>query len=395
MIRFRFQILHYVIQCFPDTNIRIVIHAAVYFFIIHTHNGIIIAALCFLYGDIAVCYLKCKLCFVRFLLIFHSRLLDIVSRGVLPFSLCLFHLCKHLFPFLSEINNFVPVLYALRFRLLDTLSKSGIFRNFFLLLLSGSCLLNVFVLSFNQTEKSRPHFFIGNLLFGIPESDSHRIIPKHCNGIIFAYSHYPFISADKSLCKLLANILAAMHTAGYIIYFRLRHHAIAIQRFFARLESVDIPVLKKTIPQIFNLIPCKKLFRNQRCIVSFKELFFFIGKLHFRFVCFLRFFALQRPCKFRKLRKSKGIYKMGSIFPVLMQHHDVADGKGMSLVVCRVIYIKLFKDCFQRFPLRLSLQFGQFTHINQVVILPFNGIKIVLCNAHAFQCFRPLKAELS
>ena len=62
-----FQILHYVVKGFPDTDIRIVINTAVYLLIVCAHNGIVIAAVRFLYADEAVCYLKGKLCFRLFL----------------------------------------------------------------------------------------------------------------------------------------------------------------------------------------------------------------------------------------------------------------------------------------------------------------------------------------
>ena len=83
-----FQILHDFVDRFFDTDTGIVIYAAVYFLIIQAHNGIVIAALCFLDADVTVCYLKGKLCFLRFCLfrlqiILLCRLIDIVSGSFL------------------------------------------------------------------------------------------------------------------------------------------------------------------------------------------------------------------------------------------------------------------------------------------------------------------------
>ena len=62
-----FQVLHYIVKGFPYADIRVIINSAVYLLIVCTHNGIVIAAVCFLYADEAVCYLKGKFRFRLFL----------------------------------------------------------------------------------------------------------------------------------------------------------------------------------------------------------------------------------------------------------------------------------------------------------------------------------------
>ena len=60
-------------------------------------------------------------------------------------------------------------------------------------------------------------------------------------------------------------------------------------------------------------------------------------------------------CKMWKFRKTIGIYKVCAVLPVLMQHNNIADGKGMSFVVCRVVYIEFYIKRTQFFALCLSL----------------------------------------
>ena len=76
---------------------------------------------------------------------------------------------------------------------------------------------------------------------------------------------------------------------------------------------------------------------------------------------------------------------MCAVLPVLMQHYNIADRKGMPLIICRVVYIEFLIDRFQCCALRPPLQLGKFANINQVVILRLNGIEIVFYNSLRFK----------
>ena len=90
MVWSSFQIIYDVSQCFPDCHIRIVINSTVNLLIISSHNGIIIASIHLLDTDIAVCNLKGKF-------------------GFFPNLQGLFHICKHLFLFITKVNDFIPI----------------------------------------------------------------------------------------------------------------------------------------------------------------------------------------------------------------------------------------------------------------------------------------------
>ena len=57
---------------------------------------------------------------------------------------------------------------------------------------------------------------------------------------------------------------------------------------------------------------------------------------------------------------------MACVLPVLMQHNHIADGKGMSGIICRVVYVELGKNIFKAHAL------PQFFGIDQSVILSGN-----------------------
>lgn len=85
-----FQIIYDICQCFPNCHIQIIINTTVDLLIISSHNGIIIASIHLLDTDIAVCNLKGKF-------------------GFFPNLQGLFHICKHLFLFITKVNDFIPI----------------------------------------------------------------------------------------------------------------------------------------------------------------------------------------------------------------------------------------------------------------------------------------------
>ena len=68
-----------------------------------------------------------------------------------------------------------------------------------------------------------------------------------------------------------------------------------------------------------------------------------------------------------------------------MQHHHIADGKGMSGKICRVVYIELCKNIINAHALL------QLPGINKLIILfryrnPFH-FKVVHCHIAKIPCF--------
>ena len=90
MVWSSFQIIYDISQCLPNCHIRIVINSTVKLLIISSHNGIIIASIHLLDTDIAVCNLKGKF-------------------GFFPKLQGFFHICKHLFLFITKVNDFIPI----------------------------------------------------------------------------------------------------------------------------------------------------------------------------------------------------------------------------------------------------------------------------------------------
>ena len=76
--------------------------------------------------------------------------------------------------------------------------------------------------------------------------------------------------------------------------------------------------------------------KDLRCFINDQSLF----------LCML---CHKLLCKFRHFPVTKGIHIMACILSVLMKHHHITDGKGMSPKICRTIYIKagvnIFKVC--------------------------------------------------
>ena len=110
---------------------------------------------------------------------------------------------------------------------------------------------------------------------------------------------------------------------------------------------------------------------------------FLLRRFRLCFSLFRFLYAFQFTHEIRKPGKAERIYKVCAVLSVLMQHHNIADRKGMPLIICRVVYVEFLIDCFQRCALRPPLQPGKFAHIDKVVILRLNGIEIVFYNSPA------------
>ena len=76
---------------------------------------------------------------------------------------------------------------------------------------------------------------------------------------------------------------------------------------------------------------------------------------------------------------------MACVLPVLMQHHHIANGKGMPGKICRVVYIELGINIFKAHAL------PQFSGIDQSVILSGNRdtfhFKIIHRHKTNISCF--------
>ena len=83
---------------------------------------------------------------------------------------------------------------------------------------------------------------------------------------------------------------------------------------------------------------------------------------------------LRCPFRLQKLRhlgKAKAVTVMGSVLPVLMQHHNIGYGQRVSLEICRVVDVKAGIDAFQ------TVLLCQRGGVDQLVVLRLYGKAVV------------------
>ena len=89
----------------------------------------------------------------------------------------------------------------------------------------------------------------------------------------------------------------------------------------------------------------------------------------------------------RHLGEPEAVTVMGGVFPILMKHHDVRHGQGMSVEVCRAIDVEPGINAFQIVPFR------QRGGIDQLIVCRIHGKAIAPDRIQrlkaVIQCFIP------